>query len=98
MIGDFLQQAIHLGAAHFLVSHFAATMKDHGLHLMAFAQKLYDLVLAHLVVVLRGCRPELDFLELRTFLVLALLVRLFVCLVQVLTVVGYFADGRVGSW
>jgi len=64
MIGDFLEQPVHLCAAHFLMSHFAAAMKDHRLDFVAFAQKPDNLVLAHLVVVLRGSWPELDFLEL----------------------------------
>ena len=42
------QQAVHLGAAHFLVRHFAAAMKDHRLYFVSLAKKPDDLVLAHL--------------------------------------------------
>src|SRR5712671_3516575 len=78
VLADFAQQARHLGTAHFLVRHFAAAMKNHGAHFMAFSQEANDLVLANLVIVLRGGRPKLYFLELRATTALALLMRLFV--------------------
>src|SRR5258708_40271508 len=65
VFADFAEQARHLGAAHFLVRHFAAAMKNHGAHFMAFSQEANDLVLANLVIVLRGRRPKLYFFELR---------------------------------
>jgi len=68
---------MHFRAAHFLVSHFAATMKNHGLDLVPFAEEPDDLVLANLKIVFRGCRTKLDFLELRALLMLSLLVRYF---------------------
>ena len=97
MVGDFLQQPVHLRAAHFLVRHFAPAMKDHRLDFMAFAEKPDDLVLADLVIVFRGRGTELHFFELRALLMLALLVRFFVGLVKVFSVVGDLANRRVGG-
>jgi len=68
VLADFAQQAVHLGATYFLVSHFAAAMKNHGANLVAFAEEADDLVLANLIIVLRGggrnftslsCEPRL---------------------------------------
>ena len=70
-------------------------MKDHGLDLVSLAQKLDDLVFAHLIIVLGRRWPELHFLELRALLVLALLVRFFVGLVEVLPVIRDLADRRI---
>jgi hypothetical protein len=95
VIRDIFQKAIHFGAAHFLVSHFAAAMEDHGLNLVTFTQEPDDLVLADLVIVLGGRRPKFHFLELRAFLVLALLVRLLIELVKKFAVIGDLADGRI---
>jgi hypothetical protein len=97
MIGNFLQKPVHFCAANFLMRHFAAAMEDHRLNLVPLTQKLNDLVLANLVVMFRGCRPELDFLELRTLLVFALLMRFLVGLVKVLAVVGDLANRRIGG-
>src|SRR5579862_7239575 len=72
-------------------------MKDHRLNLVAFAEEPNDLVLADLVVVFRRRWTELDFLELRALLMLALLVRFFVGLVKVFSVVGDLANRRVGG-
>jgi len=41
------QQAGHFGATDFLMSHFAAAMKNHGANFVAFSQKANDLVLAN---------------------------------------------------
>ncbi len=95
MLADFTQQARHLCAAHFLVSHLAATMKNHGAHFVAFPEETNDLVLANLIIVLRGGRPEFDFLKLRATAALALLVRLFVLLVEKFAVVSDLANWRV---
>src|SRR5258708_18446760 len=38
VFADFAQQARHLGATHFLVRHFTATMKNHGAHFMTLSQ------------------------------------------------------------
>src|SRR5260221_6022495 len=92
VLADFTQQASHLGADHFLVSHLASTMKNHGAHFVAFHEETNDLVLANLVVVLRGGRPEFDFLKLRATAALALLMRLFILLVQKFAVVGDLAN------
>src|SRR5208337_2517521 len=35
MLTDFAQEPGHLGASHFLVSHFTATMKNHGANFVA---------------------------------------------------------------
>src|SRR5712664_1718112 len=97
VFADFAQQARHLGAAHFLVRHFAAAMKNHGAHFMTFSEEANDLVLANLVVVLRGGRPKLYFLELRATTALALLMRLFILLVKKFAVVGDLANRRIGG-
>jgi len=95
VIGYVLQQALHLGAAYFLVSHFTAAMKNHGFYFVAVTQKPNDLVFPNLIIVLGGGRPELYFLELRAFLVFALLVRLLICLIKKFSVIGDLADWRV---
>ena len=92
MIADFTEQARHLGAAHFLVSHFASTMKNHGANFVAFAEEANDLVLTDLVIVLRSGRPKFHFLELRATTALALLMRLFTLLVEKFAVVGDLAN------
>src|SRR2546428_5625277 len=70
-------------------------MENHGLHFVALAQKLDDLVFADLIIVLGGGRPELHFLKLRALLMLALFVRLFVRLIKKFSVIGDLADRRV---
>jgi len=97
MIRDFSQQACHFRAPYFLVSHFAAAMKNHRLYLVPFAKEPDDLILANLKIMLRGRRTKLDFLELRALLMLALFVRFFVGLVKIFSVVGDLANRRVGS-
>src|SRR4029077_15400884 len=64
-VADFIEQARHLGAAHFLVSHLAAAVKNHGADFVAFPEESNNLVLTNLVIVLRGGRPKFHFLELR---------------------------------
>jgi len=96
-VADFIEQARHLGAAHFLVRHFAPAMKNHGAHFVAFPEEANDLVLANLVIVLRGGRPKFDFLELRATAALALLMRLFILLVKKFAVVGDLANRRIGG-
>ena len=95
MIGDIFEQALHLGAAHFLVRHFTAAMKDHGFYFVALAQKPDDLVFPNLIIMLGGGRPELHFLELCALLVFALLVRFLICLIKKFTLIGDLADWRV---
>src|SRR5579872_1064665 len=97
MLGNVFEQPLHLGAAHFLVGHLPAAVEDHRLDLVAFAEEPDDLVLAHLVIVLRSGRAELHFLELRALLVLALLVLLLVQLVEEAAIVRDLANGRVGG-
>src|SRR6266571_3863901 len=96
LIANIAEQAVHLGPAHFLVSHFAAAMKDHGAHLVAIAEEPDNLVFANLIIVLRGVGPKFDFLQLRGAAALALLVSLFVLLVLIFPVIRNFADRRVG--
>ncbi len=96
-VADFIEQARHLGAAHFLVRHFTPAMENHGAHFMAFPEEANDLVLANLVVVLRGGWPKLYFLELRATAALALLMRLFILLVKKFTIVGDLANWGIGG-
>src|SRR5262249_17990900 len=77
-ITDFAEQPGHLRAPHFLVSHFAAAMKNHGANFVAFAEEPDDLILANLIVVLGCGRAKLDFFKLRTAAALSLLVRLLI--------------------
>ena len=94
VIDDVSHQPVHLGAAHILVRHFAATMKDHGFHFVAFAEKTDNLVLPNLIIVLGCGRPKFHFLDVRTFLVLLSFVSFFVCFVEKLAVVHNLADRR----
>jgi hypothetical protein len=93
---DFPQQARHLGSPYFLVRHFAPAMKNHGAHFVAFSEKADDLILANLIIVLRGGRAKFYFLQLRAATALALLVGLFVLLVKKFAVIGNFANRRIG--
>src|SRR5215472_4194622 len=93
-VADILHQAFHLGAAHVLVSHLAPAMEDHRFYFVAFSEELDDLIFANLIIVLGGGWPELYFLDMRTFLVLLLLVRLLVLLVEELAVIHELADRR----
>jgi hypothetical protein len=92
MLADIFQQTRHLRAPHILVSHFAATVKNHGLNFVALAEEPDDLILAHLIVVLGRRRPEFHFFDVRGFLMLLLLVRFFILLVEEFPVVHEFAD------
>ncbi len=96
LIANIAEQAVHLGAAHFLVSHFTAAMKNHGAHLVAIAEEPNNLVFTNLIIVLRGVGAKLDFLQLRGAAALALLVGLFVLLVLIFSVIRNLADRRVG--
>jgi hypothetical protein len=78
------------------VGHFAAAMENHRAHFVAFAEEANDLILANLIIVFRGGGPELDFLQLRAAAALALLVRLFVGLIEILAVIGDLANRRIG--
>src|SRR3984957_10455820 len=80
VVGDLSQQPRHLRAAHFLVRHFASAMKNHRAHFVTLTQKPDDLILAHVVVVFGGCRPKLDFFQLRAAAAFALLVRFLILL------------------
>jgi hypothetical protein len=95
LVGNFDQQAIHLGAADFLVRHFAAAMENHRANFVAVAEEADDLVFANLIIVLRGGGTKLYFFKLRTTAALALFVRFFVGLVEVFAVVGDLADWRI---
>ena len=88
----------HLGAAHFLVCHFASAMENHGADLMTFAEETDDLVLANLKIMFRGSRPELYFFQRGATAALTLLVRLFALLIEKLAVVGDLADWRISRW
>jgi hypothetical protein len=95
VIRDFPEQTGHFRSAHFLVRHFAAAMKNHRANFVAVAEEADDLVFANLIIVLRGGGAKLYFLELRTTAALALFVRFFVGLVEILAVVGDLANWRV---
>jgi len=96
VIGKFLQQPIHFGAAHILVRHFAATMKDHGFYFMTLAQEANDLVLAHLIIVLGGGGPKFHFFNMGTLLIFLGFVRFLALLVEKFSVIHDFADRRDG--
>ena len=97
-IPDFAQQASHFRAADFLVRHFTAAMKNHGAYFVAFPEKLDDLVFANLIIVLGGGRPELYLFELRAAAAFALLMRLFILLVKIFSIIGNLANWRVRRW
>src|SRR5579862_7097487 len=92
VVRDFLQQTLHLRPAHVLVRHLAAAMENHGLHFVAFAQEPYDLVLAHLEIMLGGRRPKLHFLYMAAFLVPLRFMRFLALLVLKLAVIDQLAD------
>jgi hypothetical protein len=62
---------------------------------VAIAEEADDLVFANLIIVLRGRRTKFYFFELRSTAALALFVRFFVGLIEILAVVGDLADWRV---
>src|SRR5713226_8503916 len=68
-----------------------------GAHFMALSKEANDLILTNLVIVLRGSRPKLYFLELRAAAALALLMRLFILLVKKFTIVGDLANRGIGG-
>src|SRR5437763_551443 len=96
-VADFAQQARHLGAANFLMRHFASTMENHGANFMAFPEKADDLVFANLKIVFRGSRPEFNLFQGRSAAALALLVRLFALLIEKLAVIGDLANRRISG-
>ncbi len=98
MVANLDQQPVHLRAANFLVRHFAAAMENHGAHFVAFAEKPDDLILANLIIVFGGGRPELYFLELRSAAAFALLMGLLVLLVKKFAVIGDLANRRIRGW
>jgi len=67
-------------------------MENHRANFVAIAEKADDLILANLIIVFRGRGTKFYFLELRATAALALLVRFFVGLVEILAVVGDLAD------
>src|SRR5260370_17448768 len=77
LVANLHEQAVHLGAPDFLVGHFAPAVKNHRAHFVAFAEEPEDLVLANLIVVLRGGGPKLNFPQLHAAAVLPLLSLLF---------------------
>src|SRR6266705_4885797 len=96
LVANLYEQAVHLGAADFLVRHFAPAMKNHRAHFVAFAEEPDDLALANLIVVFRSGGPKLYFLQLRAAAALALLVGLLVGLIEIFAVVGDLTNGRIG--
>jgi hypothetical protein len=95
MLANLAEQARHLRATYFLVRHLAPAMKDHGAHFVSFSQETDDLILANLIIVFRGGRPKLYFLQLRAATALALLMGLLVLLIKKFAVVGDLADRRI---
>src|ERR1700730_12119788 len=95
VLADLAEQARHLRAAHFLVRHLAPAMENHGAHFVPLTEEPDDLILANLIVVLRGSRPKLYFLQLRPAAALALLMGLLVLLVKKFAVVGDLANRRI---
>src|SRR5215471_39529 len=95
LVAELAEQASHLRAPDFLVSHFAATVKNHGADFVAFAEKPNDLVLANLKIMFGGVGPELDFLERGAAAAFALLMSSLVLLVQKLAVIGDLANRRI---
>src|SRR5437762_5777337 len=95
LVANFHEQAVHLGAADFLVRHFAPAMKNHRAHFVAFAEEPDDLALANLIVVFRSGGPKLYFLQLRAAAAFALLVGLLVGLIEIFAVVGDLTNGRI---
>src|SRR6202171_2002714 len=77
--------------------HFTSAMENHRAEFIAFAEEADYLVFANLIIMLRGGGPELYFLELRTAAALALLVRLFVLLIEKFAVIGNLTNRRVRS-
>jgi hypothetical protein len=71
-------------------------MENHRAYFVAFSEEANDLILANLIIVFRGCRTKLYFLELRTAAALALLVRFFILLVKEFTVISDFTNWRIG--
>jgi hypothetical protein len=70
-------------------------MKNHGANFVTVTEEADDLVFANLIIVLRGGGAKFYFLELRPTAALALFVRFFVGLVEILAVVGDLANWRV---
>jgi len=95
VFANFSKQARHLGAAHFLVRHFAATVKNHGANFVSFTEEANNLILANLKIMFCGCGTKLHFLELRATAALALLVGFLVLLVLEFTVIGNLANGGI---
>src|ERR1700739_3450861 len=95
MVADFAEEPCHLGAAHFLVCHFAAAMKNHGANFVAFPKEADDLVLANLIVVLSRGGAKLYLFQLGATATLALLVGFLAQLVLIFAVVGDFANWRI---
>src|SRR5690349_24760682 len=72
-------------------------MENHGANFVPFSEEANNLVLANLVIVLRGSRPKLYFLQLRAAAALALLVSLLILLVKKFAVVGDLANRRISG-
>src|SRR5713226_2632887 len=75
--------------------HFAPPVEYHRPHFVAFPEKPDDLILANLIIVFRGRRPEFHFFQLRPAAALTLLVSLLVLLIEEFPVVGDLANRRV---
>jgi hypothetical protein len=96
VFADFPEQARHFGAPYLLVRHFAPAMENHRANFVALPQEPDDLILANLIIVLRGGRTKFYFFQLRAATALALLVGLFILLVKKFAVIGDFANRRIG--
>jgi hypothetical protein len=70
-------------------------MENHRANFVAVSEEANDLILANLIIVLRGRGTKLYFLELRTTAALALLVGFLVGLVEILAVVSDLANWRI---
>ncbi|HSC46318.1 MAG TPA: hypothetical protein VLC94_10815 [Candidatus Acidoferrum sp.] len=98
LITQLAEQSGHLGAADFLVRHFAATVKNHGANFVAFPEETNNLILANLKIVFGGIGPKLDFFQCGTAAAFALLVRPLVLLVEKLAIIGDLANRRIRGW
>src|SRR5690606_35271481 len=91
-LGLHLRQQLH---PEMLVRHFAAAEAHGDVHLVALLEKAPDRAAFHVIVVLVGIGPELDFLQIGGLLLLPRL-RLFLLLGEaLLAVIGNLHDRRI---
>ncbi len=81
-----------------LVGHLTAAKPQRDLDFVAVVEKLSDGPHLHVIIMRVDVGTHLDFLDLDGLLLLARLVRLFLCLVLELTVVHDLAHRRVNVW